>query len=267
MLSNVFPQINPLSSVPQALHNSASFGACNVTITLQGSFASRSSGCKVMGGWLVDFQECLLSGRGWRRKEPKRNACKFNDIAGTSEAFQHTDTHRQRSRNCSGEIWPCQFLWFYRESCNFQSVLKSPAAGVIPLSGSLSFLLNEKECFQPSFFFPRGNLEKVKYTEGSEMEGKENPGHIKNKQKTNVEMHDQKHAHSVVFFGKTQCQNQIYCHFHLDNWFADTCACLSQPCTLASQRLGWLQDGAGGRCWGSTFALFLSLVPIFICDL
>lgn len=110
MLSNVFPQINPLSSVPQALHNSASFGACNVTITLQGSFASRSSGCKVMGGWLVDFQECLLSGRGWRRKEPKRNACKFNDIAGTSEAFQHTDTHRQRSRNCSGEIRPCQFL-------------------------------------------------------------------------------------------------------------------------------------------------------------
>lgn len=55
-----------------------------------------------MGVWLVDFQECLLSGRGWRRKELKRNACKFNDIAGTSEAFQHSDTHRQINRNCSG---------------------------------------------------------------------------------------------------------------------------------------------------------------------
>lgn len=40
------------------------------------------------------------------------------------------------------------------------------------------------------FFLPRKkNLEKVKYAEGSEMEGKENPGHIKNKQKTNTKMH------------------------------------------------------------------------------
>lgn len=59
-----------------------------------------------MGVWLVDFQECLLSGRGWRRKELKRNACKFNDIAGTLEAFQHRNTHRQRNSNCAGEIRP-----------------------------------------------------------------------------------------------------------------------------------------------------------------
>lgn len=67
-----------------------------------------------MGVWLVDFQECLLSGRGWRRKELKRNACKFNDIAGTLEAFQHSDTHRQRNHNCSGEISPCQSCDFIR---------------------------------------------------------------------------------------------------------------------------------------------------------
>lgn len=110
---------------------------------------------------LVDFQECLVSGRGWRRKELKRNACKFNDIAGALEAFQHSNTHRQRNHNCSGEIRPCQLLRFYQESRNFQSVLKSPAAGVIPLSRSLSFLLNEKECFQPFIFIfqrkPRGS--------------------------------------------------------------------------------------------------------------
>jgi len=63
-----------------------------------------------MGVWLVDFQECLLSGKGWRRKEPKRNACKFNDIAGTLEVFQHSDTHRRINHNCSGEIQPCQLL-------------------------------------------------------------------------------------------------------------------------------------------------------------
>lgn len=137
-----------------------------------------------MGVWLVDFQECLLTGRGWKRKEPERNACKFNDIAGTLQTFQHSDTYRQRNRNCSGKIRPCQLLRFYQESCNFQGVLKSPAAGVIPLSGNISFL-NEKECFQLFIFFPfffsRENLEKVKYTKGSEMIGKENPGHIKNK--------------------------------------------------------------------------------------
>lgn len=108
-----------------------------------------------MGVWLVDFQECLLAGRGWRRKELKRNACKFNDIAGTLEAFQHCNTHRRRNCNCEGEIQPRQLLRFYQESGNFQSVLKSPAAGVISLLGSLSFLLTEKEHFQSFlFFFP-----------------------------------------------------------------------------------------------------------------
>lgn len=106
-----------------------------------------------MGVWLVDFQECLLTGRGWKRKEPERNACKFNDIAGTLQTFQHSDTHRQRNCNCSGKTRPCQLLRFYQESRNFQDVLKSPAAGVIPLSENTTFFLNEKECFQPFFIF------------------------------------------------------------------------------------------------------------------
>lgn len=38
--------------------------------------------------------------------------------------------------------------------------------------------------FQPFIFFSRENLDNVKYAEGSEMEGKDNPGHIQNKQKT-----------------------------------------------------------------------------------
>lgn len=62
----------------------------------------------------------------------------------------------------------------------------------------------KKNVFSPSFFFiSRENLEKVKYAEGSEMEGKENPGHIKIKHKPNTKMHDQKHAHSVFFLKNT----------------------------------------------------------------
>lgn len=40
------------------------------------------------------------------------------------------------------------------------------------------------------------------------MEGKENPGHIKNRQKTNMELHDQKHAHSVVFLEKLNAKTK-----------------------------------------------------------